>query len=167
MNQKRTKYEIKNLNPKKSPGYDGLSAKFIRSVANEISEPLSHIFNLTFISGNIPDNLKKALITPVFKANDKNEFKNYRPILTCFSKLLEKLMYKRLIIFIEKNRILTQQQYGSRENRSTELAIIELTSRLTKAIDMENSQQVFSLIYQKHLILLITRFWYKNQNTMA
>lgn len=78
----------------------------------------------------------------MFKAKDKNEFKNYRPIsvLTCFSKLLEKLMYKRLIIFIEKNRILTQQQYGFRENRPTELAIIKLTSRLTKAIDMENSQ---------------------------
>ncbi len=98
-----TKYEleteIRNLNPKKSPGYDGLSVKVIRSVTDVISEPLSYIFNLSFISGNIPDNLKTALITPVFKANENNEFKNYRPIsvLTCFSKLLEKLMYKRLI----------------------------------------------------------------------
>jgi hypothetical protein len=136
-----TKYEleteIRNLNPKKSPGYDGLSVKVIRSVTDVISEPLSYIFNLTFISGNIPDNLKTALITPVFKANENNEFKNYRPIsvLTCFSKLLEKLMYKRLIKFIEKNRMLTHHQYGFRENRSTELAIIELTSKLTKAID--------------------------------
>ena len=88
--------EIKNLNPRKSSGYDGLSVKVIRNVANEISEPLSHIFNLTFITGNIPDNLKKGSITPVFKANETNEFKNYRPIsvLTCFSKLLEKLMYE-------------------------------------------------------------------------
>ncbi len=136
-----TKYEleteIRNLNPKKSPGYDGLSVKVIRSVTDVILEPLSYIFNLTFISGNIPDNLKTALITPVFKANENNEFKNYRPIsvLTCFSKLLEKLMYKRLIKFIEKNRMLTHHQYGFRENRSTELAIIELTSELTKAID--------------------------------
>ena len=136
-----TKYEleteIKNLNPKKSPGYDGLSVRVVRNVANEISEPLSHIFNLTFTSGNIPDSLKKGLITPVFKANENNEFKNYRPIsvLTCFSKLLEKLMYKRLIKFIDKNRILTPHQYGFRENRSTELAIIELTNRLTNAID--------------------------------
>jgi hypothetical protein len=62
--------EIKNLSPKKSPGYDSLSVKVIQSVTNVISEPLSHIFNLTFVSGNIPDNLKKALITPVFKANE-------------------------------------------------------------------------------------------------
>ncbi len=96
----------------------------IKAIATEISEPLSHIFNLSFLSGTIPDDLKIALVTPIFKANENNEFKNYRPIsvLTCFSKLLEKLMYKRLINHIEKNKILTQNQYGFRENRSTELA---------------------------------------------
>jgi hypothetical protein len=92
---------------------------------------------LTFLSGTIPDDLKIALVTPIFKANENNEFKNYRPIsvLTCFSKLLEKLMYKRLISHIEKNKILTQNQYGFRENRSTELAIIELVDKITQAID--------------------------------
>ncbi len=44
-------------------------------------------------------------------------------------------MYKRLIKFIEKNKILTKHQYGFRANRSTELAIIELTDKITKAID--------------------------------
>ena len=125
------------MNAKKSPAYDGISSQVIKAIATEISEPLSHIFNLTFFPGTIPDDLKIALVTPIFKANENNEFKNYRPIsvLTCFSKLLEKLMYKRLINHIEKNNILTQHQYGFRENRSTELAIIELVDRVTKAID--------------------------------
>ena len=129
--------EINNLNSKKSPGYDGISSQVIKAIATEISEPLSHIFNLSFVSGTIPDHLKIALVTPIFKANENNEFKNYRPIsvLTCFSKLLEKLMYKRLINHIEKNKILTQNQYGFRENRSTELAIIELVDKITQAID--------------------------------
>ena len=78
-----------------------------------------------------------SVVTPIFKKNENNEFKNYRPIsvLTFFSKLLEKRMCKRLIKFIEKNKILTKHQYGFRANRSTELAIIELTDRITKAID--------------------------------
>jgi hypothetical protein len=101
-----TKYEneINNLNSKKSPGYDGISSQVIKTVATEISEPFSHVFNLAFLTGTIPDDLKIALVTPIFKANEKNEFKNYPPIsvLTCFSKLLEKLMYKRLINHIEK-----------------------------------------------------------------
>ena len=44
-------------------------------------------------------------------------------------------MYRRLIKFIENNKILTKHQYGFRDNRSTELAIIEPTDRITKAID--------------------------------
>jgi hypothetical protein len=70
-----------------------ISSQVIKAIATEISEPLSHIFSLTFLSETIPDDLKIALVTPIFKANENNEFKNYRPIsvLTCFSKLLEKL----------------------------------------------------------------------------
>ena len=184
-NQKKNELEteLKNLNPKKSPGYDGFSVKVIRNVANEISEPLSHIFNLTFISGNIPDDLKKALITPVFKANENNEFKNYRPIyvLTGFSKLLEKVMHKRFIKFIEKSRILTQHQYGFGENRSTELAIIELTNRIAKAIDnveftigiFLGLSKAFDTINHKilirklehHGIREVTQLWFQNYLT--
>ena len=125
------------MNSKKSPGYDGVSSQIIKNIANEISEPLAHIFNLTFLSGIIPDNLKIALVTPIFKSNEINQFKNSRRIsvLSCFSKILEKLMYKRLMKFNEKKYILSQNQYGFRENRSTELAISELTNKITKAID--------------------------------
>lgn len=129
--------EINSLKRNKSPGYDGLSAKIIQCVGNEISKPLAHIFNLTFTTGIIPEELKIALVTPIYKANEANIFTNYRPIsvLTCFSKLLEKLMYKRLIKFVDKNKILSNQQYGFRKSRSTEFAIIEVIDKITKAID--------------------------------
>jgi retron-type reverse transcriptase len=44
-------------------------------------------------------------------------------------------MYKRLISYIEKKQILSKHQYGFRKNRSTEHAIIELTDKISKAID--------------------------------
>ena len=89
------KYEIRNeiekLNTTKSPGYDGLSAKIIKIVAKEMSEPLTQIFNQTFLTGNIPQELKIALVTPIYKSNEDNRFENYRPIsvITCFAKILE------------------------------------------------------------------------------
>ncbi len=103
----------------------------------EITKPLTHIFNLTFVNGIIPENLKLAIVTPIFKADENNKFKNYRTIsvLSCFPKLLEKLMYNRLISFIDKNQILSKHQYGFRKNRSTELAIIELVEKITKGMD--------------------------------
>ena len=103
------------------------------------------IIIISFLSGIIPDKLKIAVVTPVFKTNEANKFENYRPIsvLSCFSKLLEKIMYKRLIKFIDKNKILSKHQYGFRKNRSTdpgnevatEHALIELIDGITKAID--------------------------------
>ena len=118
--------EITNMKQNKSPGYDNISSKIIKLTAKNISESLTHILNTTFLTGIIPDKLKIALVTPIFKTNENNKFINYRPIsvLSCFSKLLETLMYKRLIKFIEKNKILSKHQYGFRQNRSTELAII-------------------------------------------
>jgi hypothetical protein len=77
-----------------------------------------------------------ALVTPIFtKANENTEFKNYLSVLACFSKILEKLINKRLIKFIEKNKILTKHQYGFRANR-VKLDPLNLQSlnRITKAI---------------------------------
>jgi hypothetical protein len=51
----------------------------LKLIAKEISKPLTHIFNPTFSTGIIPDNLKVALITPIFKADDTMKFENYRP----------------------------------------------------------------------------------------
>ena len=64
-------------------------------------------------------------------------FSNYRPIseLLCFSKILEKLMYKRLVDYINKHDILTSRQYGFRSKHSTNHAIIEVVDKITKAIE--------------------------------
>ena len=68
-------------------------------------------------------------------------------------------MYKRLMKFIEKKYILSQNQYGFRENISTELAISELTNKITKAIDQgEYTIGIFLDLSPKPLILSITRF---------
>ena len=44
-------------------------------------------------------------------------------------------MYKRLINYVEKQKILSKHQYGFRKNRSTEQAILELTDKISKATD--------------------------------
>lgn len=71
--------EIKSLNANKSSGYDGYYAKILKDIYKEISKPLTYIFNQVFITGIIPDQMKIALVTPIFKANEENKFENYRP----------------------------------------------------------------------------------------
>ena len=62
---------------------------------------------------------------------------NYRPIsvLTYFSKIFEKVLYGRLNDYFTKNNLLSQQQYGFRNNHSTSLAITDLYESLLQNLD--------------------------------
>ena len=62
---------IDKLKCKSSCDVDEIKSKVIKYVSSYVSVPLSHIFNLTFATGKIPNNLKVALITPLYKASEK------------------------------------------------------------------------------------------------
>lgn len=125
--------EIKLLNASTASGLDDVPPKVVKAVANYIVKPLTYIFNLSFLTGIIPNALKIAHVTPVYKANSKEKFSNYRPIsvLRCFSKVLEKLMYKRAITFLNKNNILSRFRAG----HSTQQVVIELVDKISQAIE--------------------------------
>ena len=109
----------------------------LSSTGVNIAAPLAHICNLSFENAVVPSDMKIANVTPLFKCEARDDFSNYRPIslLPNFSKILEKLMCKRLVDFLDKHSILYEQQYGFRQNYSTELAHIELSDRIAQAID--------------------------------
>ena len=59
------------------------------------------------MTGVFPSVLKTAKIVPVFKNDSKLDYSNYHPIslFSNIEKILEKLMYKRLYTFLNKNNI--------------------------------------------------------------
>ena len=93
-----------------------------------ISSPLTHIFNLSLSSGVFTAELKIASVVPLFKTSDKSLFSNYRPVsvLPSFSKVLEKLVYDRIVDYLSKYEILTDNQFGFRKQHSTEYALVAL-----------------------------------------
>lgn len=109
----------------------------IKKVIDSIINPLTYICNLSFTTGSFPQKMKIAKIIPLYKAGEKHHFTNYRPVsLLCqFSKILEKLYIVRLDNFINKHNILTDSQYGFRANRSTAMALMELTEEITNSLD--------------------------------
>ena len=62
---------------------------------------------------------------------------NYRPIsvLNIYSKTFERLMYNRLIQFLDKNKVLYQNQFGFRQGHSTHHVLITLVDNITKSLD--------------------------------
>jgi hypothetical protein len=86
-------------------GYDELPENIIKNCGQYLKKPLVHIFNLSFQSGIFPNMLKISKIRPISKGGDERNTSDYRPIsiLPVFSKILEKIMYKR------KNNILSNE----------------------------------------------------------
>jgi hypothetical protein len=66
-------------------------------------------------------------------------------MLTSFSKVLEKAIYKRLMEHIDNNNILNEQQFGFRERFSTEDTTFKLTHEVLNALN--NKAMVGSIFY--------------------
>jgi len=60
-----------------------------------------------------------------------NQYQNY----LFFSKILERLIFNRLIHFLSNNRIMTEAQNGFRKGKCTETAIQSFTERIQEALD--------------------------------
>ena len=105
----------------KAPGRNNIKSKILKEITSYIVDPLIYIFDMSFMTGIIPDLLKIAKVVPIYKKGERNLPGNYRPIslLSIFDKILEKLMHKRLINFLEQNSTLCEYQFGFRKNHST------------------------------------------------
>ena len=131
---------INKLKNKTSRGIDGISNQILKIAKAELLRPITFLVNQMIHTGTYPQQLKIAKVTPIFKANDKEQFSNYRPIslLPSISKIFESVIYQQLMKYLLENKLLSSQQYGFRANHSTELAALNLIDRL--AYDLDNGK---------------------------
>ena len=123
----------------KASGIDELSAEVLKISALAIVPYLQKFINQTFSQRECPDCLKIAKVISLFKSGSKTDVDNYRSIslLPVLSKVLEKIMYNRLIKFLDKNDILYEKQVGFRSKHSTVDALIEITENIRSGTDEE------------------------------
>ena len=99
---------------------------YFTSAMGQIPCSTERIASLSRNTGVVPKLLKVAKVIPVFKCGDSHLPRNYRPIslLSVFSKLLEKVMHKRLYCFLQPN-VLYKYQFGFRKLHTTIHALLE------------------------------------------
>ena len=128
-----------------APGPDEINAMSLKMVSSFIIEPLTYICNLSLTQGVFPDELKLANVLPLYKNGDPYVFNNCRPVslLNVLSKVFEKVMYNRLIEFLEMYKILVNQQFGFRKLHSPYMALMILMEKLITAL--ENNDTVVGI----------------------
>ena len=127
---------IANRNSSKSIGPNSIPTYILQILKHHISYPLTEIVNQSFLKGKFPSKVKIAKVVSACKKGDPEIRSNYRPIslLPLFSKMFEKLVYKRLYSFLTCNKIIYPLQFGFQENQSTDHALISMTDTIRRSL---------------------------------
>ena len=69
-----------HLNTYKSMGMEGIHPRVLRELAEELANPLSIIYEQSYLTGEVPDGWRIASVTPICKKGRKEYPGNYRPV---------------------------------------------------------------------------------------
>lgn len=118
-------------------GVDGISRDLILLSLPRTLAIITNIINKSIVTGVVPSQWKKALITPIPKVDKPSNLNDLRPIsiLPFLSKLLEKSIYYQLNGYIEKHNILPSLQSGFRKCRGTVTALLDVSDNILKEQD--------------------------------
>ena len=153
---------LKSLKIDKANGPDGISNRLLKSTAESLAMPLSKLFNLSLSQGKFPSQWKQANVSPIHKKDNRQHVSNYRPIslLSCISKVLEKVVFLKLYKYSSENSLLTEKNSGFKPLDSTINQLIHITNTIYEALNRKEDvcavyldvSRAFDKVYHPGLI---------------
>ncbi|GBN07384.1 Retrovirus-related Pol polyprotein from type-1 retrotransposable element R1 [Araneus ventricosus] len=139
---------VKKIPIGKAPGYDGIDNIIVKVIFNSFPSLLLDFFNKCLELKCFPDPLKIGLVILFHKTGkEEQNIKTYRLIslLPTLGKLLEKLLLQRFNFQVKTNKLQHPLQYGFREGKSADDALLHVTSLLEQAQRQEKHAVLISL----------------------
>ncbi|CAG4929266.1 unnamed protein product [Colias eurytheme] len=125
---------LKTVNEIKSQavGVDDISLDMFLLTLPQSLPTLTHIINRSFQTNTFPHLWRQALVYPVPKNKTPDSLKDLRPIsvLPCLSKVIEKIVHKQLMEYLELHSILPEHQSGFRKHRGTATALMDVVDNM-------------------------------------
>ena len=121
---------IKTVSQNSSRDPDEFPAILLKQCSKSLAHPLQLLHEASLKTGEIPTDLKRAIITPIYKGGYRNIPKNYRPVVLTshLIKILEKILAKNIHQFQETHQKMNPKQHGFCSGRSC-LSQILVTTR--------------------------------------
>ena len=150
---------IKNVDPNKAIGSDGISPKLLKEAGTSIVPSLMKLIQLSLQQSKVPNQWKKANVIPVHKKDSKNHLNNYRPIslLPAASKILELIIFKNLYNHLHDSKKFSKHQSGFRPNDSTVNQLSYIYHEFCKALDDKKDVRIVFCDISK----AFDRVWHK------
>src|SRR5437899_3274408 len=145
------KIAISDFKVNKSPGIDGITSTYAIKIKDILAKPLRLLFSKSLQTNEIPEDWKKANITPIFKKGDKSLVENYRPVsLTVFfGKVLEKIIKQRIDKFLEVKGYVKNTQHGFMKGRSCLTNLLVNQHSIMKILVERGAVDIVYLDFQK------------------
>ena len=109
---------------------DPFPTRLLKHYIDDLIVPITAIINLSTREGVVPPDFEQALVTPLIKKKTlcRIEFKNYRPLsnLRFLSKIMEKIVAKRLNAHIEEHLLSNHVQSAYKRFHSTETSLVKM-----------------------------------------
>ena len=143
--------KLSKIRMDKSGGPDELKPRLLANIYEEITIPLCHIFNKSLKEGIVPEDWKRANVSPIFKNGSKNCAGNYRPVsLTSqICKVFEALMRDAIVGHLEDNLLLRESQHGFRRGRSCLSNLLTFLDKVSGYMDEGENVDVLFLDFAK------------------
>ena len=163
------KKSIKKLKKKKYPGPDNITNEVLQHLGNSALGTLLEIFNLSWRQGQVPQCWKEAIMMPILKkGKNRSKVLSYRPIslISSCCKLMERIINKRMQMYIESENIICHEQAGFRQYKSTEDQTTHLSQviedafqakKLTLAVFID-LQKAFDKVWKDELMVTFLRY---------
>lgn len=126
---------LKKFKNNKAPGEDKITYLLLKRLPKKGIIFLTKILNKIMLLRNCPDVWKIAKVVVLLKPNKNPTLpSSYRPIslLPHLSKLVEKVINKRLLRFMKRNNILMAEQFGFRRGHNTQMQLARLVNHITR-----------------------------------
>ena len=142
---------LSSLNTTKAMGIDGIGPKLLKHCALALYKPIHHLFMLSISHFYVPKDWRLHLITPIHKSGDKSSVKNYRPIslLCTISKVLEKIIYDKIISFVSQSISPLQFAIGFRPKHSTLQQLLLFVNSICESFSSKSQTDVIYLDFKK------------------
>ena len=132
---------LKNINPSKTAGPDGIHGMVLKNCASTLAKPLTIMFNISFVTGSIPNECKLASVVPVHKKYEKGSVENYRPIslTSLIMKVFERCIRKELLNSCEQLIYPRQHRFTNAKSCTTQMVpfTYDLTLTLNKILKVD------------------------------
>ena len=140
---------LKEIDPKKSNGYDRIPMKVFFDCRFILAEQITMLFNKIIDTKIIPDQWKVSKTIPLHKKGDKKDIENYRPIsnICSLAKIFERVILLKISTLEAINNVdLTgTHQHGFKKGHSTVSAMLEIQDRLATGLDKGKYGAMMSL----------------------